>query len=110
MFKEDLFRLQKLLLRIPRGRVATYGGMAGALRMPKSARYVGFLLKSNPEPDRYPCYKVVRSDGAVGGYSGSGGSKEKIRRLGKENVMIKKGKVVDFESKIFNFYAPTCTR
>jgi O6-methylguanine-DNA--protein-cysteine methyltransferase len=85
--------------------VATYGGIARALNRPKYARYVGFLLKSNPEPDKYPCYKVVKSDGAVGGYSGPSGIKEKIRRLEKENVIIKKSKVINFESKIFNFNA-----
>ena len=105
MLKEDLFKLQRILLRIPRGMVATYGGVAKAMKRPKSARYIGFLLKSNPEPDKYPCYKVVKSDGAIGGYSGPSGTKEKIRRLRMEDVIIKKRKIVDFESKIFNFIA-----
>jgi len=105
MFKKDLISLQKLLLRIPRGMVATYGGMAKAMNMPKSARYMGFLLKSNPLPDKFPCYKVIKGSGEVGGYSAPSGIQEKIRRLRKEGVIIKKGKIIDFESKIFKFNA-----
>jgi len=106
MFKKDLSQMQKLLLKVPRGMVATYGGVAKAMGRPRSARYIGFLLKSNPEPDKYPCYKVVRGDGAVGGYSAPRGVKEKIRRLAQDNVIIKKGRVLKFESKIFNFTMP----
>lgn len=104
MFKEDLKKIQRLLLKIPRGKVTTYRFLAKALHMPKSWRYIGYLLKSNPEPDKYPCYKVVRSDGNVGGYSGENGMKRKIRLLSQDDVIIKKRRIVNFESKIFKFY------
>lgn len=105
MFKEDLEKIQKLLSLIPQGKVTTYSLMAKALGKPKSWRYVGYLLKSNPEPEKYPCYKVVKSSGEIGGYSGENGQARKIRRLAVDNVTIKERKVVDFESKIFNFCA-----
>jgi len=103
MLKKDLKKVQELLLAIPRGKVTTYGIMAKIMNMPQKARYIGRLLGSNPYPDKYPCYKVVKSDGSVGGYSGSKGVGEKIRLLAKDNVIIKKRRIIDFESKIFKF-------
>jgi len=103
MFQQDLKKLQKLLLVIPKGRVTTYGILAKVMDMPRKSRYIGRLLGLNPCPDKYPCYKVVKSDGSVGGYSNEDGIKEKIRRLSKDNVIINKRRIVDFESKIFKF-------
>lgn len=100
MFHQDLSNLQKLLAKIPKGKVATYAGLAKAMKVPRSWRYAGYLLKSNPEPDKYPCYKVVRSDGLVGGYSGPGGLREKIRRLRLDGVIINNGKIVSLKSCI----------
>lgn len=103
MFQEDLVKMQKLLKLIPKGKVTTYGILAAAMDIPRGWRYVGYLLKSNPDPEKYPCYKVVRSNGEVGGYSVPRGAEEKIRRLGKDNVTINNGRIVNFRSKIFNF-------
>ena len=102
MFQQDLPNLQKLLTKIPPGKVSTYGALAKAMKMPKACRYVGYLLKSNPEPDIYPCYKVVRSDGSVGGYSGPGGLKEKIRRLRRDGVIINSGRVKSLKSYVYH--------
>lgn len=107
MNRQDLAIIQKLLLKIPCGRVVTYQILAKAIGKPKNARYVGYLLKNNPEPDKYPCYKVVRSDGKIGGYSGFGGEKGKIRRLRKDGVKIELGRVNNLkEALITNFRLP----
>lgn len=103
MNNPDLKKLQRLLIKIPRGRVSTYGALAVAMKMPKASRYVGYLLGSNPEPDSYPCYKIVRSDGSVGGYSGPGGPAEKISRLRRDGFKIKRGKIENFQHSVFNF-------
>ncbi len=103
MFNEDLKKLQQLLLKIPCGRVTTYASLAKAMKMPKAWRYVGHLLKSNPKPDKYPCYKAVRSDGSVGGYSGPGGLKKKIRRLRRDGIKIRRSRIENFQPSIFNF-------
>lgn len=101
MFKKDLRKLQQLLLKIPKGRVTTYGHLSRAIGLPKGWRYTGYLLKSNPEPDNYPCYKVVRSDGSVSGYSGPGGVKEKIRRLRRDGVSIDNKQVLFLNSLVY---------
>ena len=42
----------------------------------------------NPYAPKIPCHRVIRSDGALGGYSGRGGIKEKLRLLRFEKVDI----------------------
>ena len=84
-------RVMEEVLKIPKGKVSTYGALAKKLHT--SPRAVGQALKRNKEPDRFPCYKVVYSDGEVGNYSGPGGQKEKIRRLKKDGVQIANGTV-----------------
>ena len=37
---------------------------------------------------KIPCHRVIRSDGALGGYSGRGGIKKKLRLLRSEKVAI----------------------
>ena len=81
----------KLTRKIPRGKVTTYSEMARALGNPKASRAVGNALNRNKLPDLIPCYRVVRSDGSVGGYAS--GAKEKIRRLRRDGIGIEKGKV-----------------
>lgn len=78
--------------------MTTYGVLAHALGT-RGYRAVGRLLSSNPEPDRYPCYKVVRSDGSLGGYSG--GTPEKIRRLRADGIPVKNGRITDFKNRLF---------
>jgi len=100
MKHDDLKRMQQLLLQIPRGQVTTYKELARAMGT-KGYRYIGQLLHQNPEPDRYPCFKVVRSDGTLGGYAG--GQVKKMRRLRTEGIKILDGTIVDFESIIYHY-------
>lgn len=98
---DDLQKLQQLLLKIPKGRVTTYKEIARAMEI-KGYRYTGQLLNKNPEPDRYPCYKVVRSDGSLGGFSK--GLNNKIKRLAADGIRVKKGKLIGFHQKLYQFF------
>ena len=100
MNQSHLRNLQNLLLKIPKGKVTTYKEVAHAMRT-KGYRYIGQLLNKNPEPDKYPCYKVVQSNGDLGGFGL--GCKDKIRRLKEDSIVIRNGKVVDFDSAFFKF-------
>ena len=82
-------RVLNLLMKIPKGKAITYkklAQMAGT-----HPRAVAKILSSNQETEKYPCYKVVRSDGSVGGYVL--GVDEKIRRLEREGIPVRNGKV-----------------
>lgn len=97
---DQVKKLQQLLTKIPKGKVTTYKEIGCAMGT-KGYRYIGRLLNKNPEPDKYPCYKVVMSNGDLGGFGM--GCKDKIRRLKKDGIEIKNMKVVDFESLLFKF-------
>ncbi|HOZ16894.1 MAG TPA: methylated-DNA--[protein]-cysteine S-methyltransferase [Candidatus Fermentibacter daniensis] len=58
------------LMRIPRGRVVTYGTLARGVGRPGAARAAGAACRSNPVGLLIPCHRVVAS-GGPGGYSGS---------------------------------------
>lgn len=64
-------------------------------------RFVGQLLNKNPNPDKYPCYKVVQSDGKLGGFAL--GRKDKIRRLKMDGIEVKNDKVVNFKQIFYQF-------
>ena len=76
------------LKKIPKGTVKTYKQVAIAINRPKSARAVANACAKNPYAPKIPCHRVIRSDGRLGGYSGKGGIKQKLRLLRSENVSI----------------------
>ena len=92
--------LQKLLARIPKGKVTTYKILAEKLGL--NPRHVGRLLSQNPYPVKYPCYKVVRSNGELGGYSSDNGVIEKIERLRKDGLEVS-NKRIELNKFLFNF-------
>jgi len=58
------------LPEIPYGRTATYADVAAMAGRPRASRAVGSACAANPLPVIVPCHRVVRSDGALGGYLG----------------------------------------
>jgi alkylated DNA nucleotide flippase Atl1 len=94
----DLKRVQLLLAKIPKGKVTTYKEMGRKLGL--NPRTVGMLLGRNCDLDRYPCYKVVGSDGSLRGYRG--GVRQKVQRLRKDGITVERGKV-DIAKYMFYF-------
>jgi len=90
----------RLVQQIPDGKVSTYKGVAYALGDPIAARAVGYMMNQNPDPDNTPCYKIVNSDGSIGGYST--GVDEKIKRLRGDGIKVKDGFIVDFKEVYFS--------
>ncbi|HMK34580.1 MAG TPA: methylated-DNA--[protein]-cysteine S-methyltransferase [Desulfomonilaceae bacterium] len=56
------------LTRIPYGELRSYGEIAAAVGNPRGARAVGLANKKNRIPIVIPCHRVIKSDGALGGY------------------------------------------
>ena len=69
------------LVRIPFGRVETYGGLANRIGRPRAARAVGGALNRNPVPIVVPCHRVVGSTGSLVGYGGGLERKERLLTL-----------------------------
>lgn len=62
-----------VLRRLPEigyGHTASYAAVAKLAGNPKAVRAVGSACATNPLPVVVPCHRVVRSDGAMGGYLG----------------------------------------
>ena len=81
-------KVWKYLKTIPKGTVKTYKQVAIAIKRPKSARAVANACGKNPHPPKIPCHRVIRSDRGLGGYSGRGGIKTKLRLLRSEKFDI----------------------
>jgi len=57
------------LLKIPQGRLTTYGAIAKAIATPKASRAVGTAIGSNPVAFLIPCHRVIQASGNIGGYA-----------------------------------------
>lgn len=53
------------VLRIPYGKVATYGQIAVMCGSPRASRAVGYALHFNPAFGVIPCHRVVNREGRV---------------------------------------------
>jgi len=84
-------KVYEFLRKVPRGKVTTYKELGRVSNL--HPRAIGMLMKGNKDPVNIPCYRVVRSDGSLGGYSGSGGIRTKIRLLRRDGIEIKNGKI-----------------
>jgi len=93
-------KLYELLSEIPKGKVTTYGELAKKLKT-KAYRGVGQIVGANPNAPKVPCHRVVRSDGEISGYAF--GVDKKIALLKSEGVIVKNGKIVDFDKKLYGF-------
>jgi methylated-DNA-[protein]-cysteine S-methyltransferase len=80
--RDGFFRkVLRATARIGYGKVLTYGEVAAKAGSPKAIRATGNGLGSNPMPVVVPCHRVVRTGGALGGYTGGIERKEFLLAL-----------------------------
>jgi len=79
-------RVWQMMVEIPYGETATYGGMAMALG--SGPRAVGMACGRNPIPIVVPCHRVLASGGKEGGFSGGRGLPTKRQLLAIEGVVL----------------------
>jgi methylated-DNA-[protein]-cysteine S-methyltransferase len=79
-------RVLQATARIAFGSTSTYAGVAGEAGSPRAVRAAGNALGANPIPVVVPCHRVLRTGGAIGGYTGGLERKEYLLRL--EGVLI----------------------
>lgn len=61
-------KVWETLLKIPMGKLSTYGNVAEQTGKPKASRAVGAAIGSNPVAFLIPCHRVIQSTGNIGGY------------------------------------------
>jgi len=86
-------RVYDYLQTIPQGKVVTYGQVAEYLGNINLARTVGNILHNNPDPDNYPCYKVVNAKGEIAANFAFGGAEGQKQRLMADGIEVINGRV-----------------
>lgn len=94
-------RVYDVVKQIPSGEVATYGQVARLAGSPRSARYVGYVLHSNPFEGIVPCHRVVFKSGALAPGFAFGGPDQQRKLLESEGVLFS-GDVVDLARCLWN--------
>jgi methylated-DNA-[protein]-cysteine S-methyltransferase len=74
-------RVLKATARIGFGETSTYAKVATGAGSPRAVRAAGNALGANPMPVVVPCHRVLRTGGALGGYTGGVQRKEYLLRL-----------------------------
>jgi AraC family transcriptional regulator of adaptative response/methylated-DNA-[protein]-cysteine methyltransferase len=74
-------RVWEYLQSIPYGSTQSYGEIARRIRQPRAARAVARACASNPVAVVVPCHRVVRGDGAMGGYRWGEQRKRKLLEM-----------------------------
>ena len=89
-----LERIYAVVRRIPAGKVASYGQVAGLAGNPRWARVVGYALHRNPDPGTIPCHRVVTRDGRMAPGFAFGGPEIQMQLLLAEGVGFEDGRVI----------------
>ncbi len=79
-------KVLRVVKKIPKGKVLSYKTVAELAGSPRAWRAVGNILNKNKDI-KIPCYRVIKSDGTLGGYNR--GIKKKLALLKKEKVIVK---------------------
>ena len=58
-------KIYEQVLKIPEGKVATYGQIALLAGNPRWSQIVGYALHVNPQPGVIPCHRVVKKNGRI---------------------------------------------
>lgn len=82
-------KVWEALLKIPMGKLSTYGTIARQLQNPNASRAVGTAIGDNPVAFLIPCHRVIQTSGALGGYHW--GVDRKTAIIGWEAAQINQG-------------------
>lgn len=97
-FFEEVYKIVK---KIPKGKVATYGQIAKILGNPRKSIVVGWALHSNPSPGTIPCHRVVNREGRLSGAFAFGGMDVQRSLLEKEGIEVNDEGIVDLATYLW---------
>ncbi|WP_367897856.1 methylated-DNA--[protein]-cysteine S-methyltransferase [Leptospira sp. WS58.C1] len=75
-------KVWETLLKIPMGKLSTYGQLGEQIGNPKATRAIGTAIGNNPVAFLIPCHRVIRSSGEFGEYHW--GDSRKVAMIGWE--------------------------
>lgn len=101
--KKIFEEIYKIVKKVPKGKVTTYGDIARVLGNIRLSRIVGYALHANPYFGEVPCHRVVNKNGRLAPNFAFGGSNIQKQMLEKEGIKIKNDYVVDLENFLFDF-------
>lgn len=82
-------KVWETILKIPMGKLSTYGTIAGQIGKPNASRAVGTAIGNNPVAYLIPCHRVIQSTGDFGGYMW--GNTRKTAIIGWEGAKTNQG-------------------
>lgn len=85
---EFQLKVWETLLKIPMGKLTTYGSIAKQIQQPKASRAVGTAVGDNPVAFLIPCHRIIQSTGVFGEYHW--GSIRKTAIIGWEAAKMEK--------------------
>ena len=93
-------RIWRIVARVPRGRVATYGQIARMAGLLNGARTVGWAMRAVPDEARIggrpiPWHRVINAQGSISLRGGGGGASRQSAALRREGVRVRTGGRVD---------------
>ncbi len=92
--RSDLYRkIWVAVQRIPKGRVATYGGIARVCGFPRHARLVGYALHNLPHGADIPWHRVVNAQGKISLPKRRGHYQKQKALLEKEGIVLLKERI-----------------
>ncbi len=90
-------KIYQVVLKIPKGRVATYGQVARIAGNPRWARVVGYALHVNPAFGIIPCHRVVNREGRVASGFAFGGEGVQRQMLEDEGIVFENDGSIDLQ-------------
>lgn len=88
-------RVYDYLKSVPPGKVVTYGQIGDYLGNRRLSRAVGNILHRNPDPQHFPCHRVVNAAGAVSKAYAFGGPEAQRSRLEAEGIVFEENGRID---------------
>ncbi|MDB4947385.1 MAG: Methylated-DNA-[protein]-cysteine S-methyltransferase binding protein [Gemmatimonadetes bacterium] len=102
---ESYARIYEAVLRIPRGRVATYGQIAALAGLPGHARQVGYALHRTPDELAVPWQRVLNAKGEIALRADPIAAKHQRELLRGEGVRFRRNGTVELRKYGWNVVA-----
>lgn len=98
----DFFeKVYEVVMKIPYGKVTTYGLIAKKIGAPKSARMVGYALNAAKMNEEIPAHRVVNRKGLLTGKQHFQGTHLMQQLLESEGIIIENNTIINLDKYIW---------